>query len=628
MNEFLEQFLVEARELVEQATSDLLMLEAAPSDPERLDGVFRAFHTLKGGASIVDFAPMARAMHAVEDVLSAMRAGDLPVTQKLVGNCLSCLDHVVQWLDTIKETGDLPGSAEADAVLIVARFTADPKPSHTTKAEPIATASPAGAIPPSPPIAVLKEQLSLVALSGDDAEGRIASAARLAANVLRHTARDDEAKKIERALLQTQTSGDSRLLAAAIARAIEHVAETVPAKIPAAAMPGADPTSRTLRVDMERVNDLVNITGELMVARNAVGHIAKLALETKNTLAAAITDEHTKLDRLIETLQRAVRGLRILPLRTVFQRFPRLVREMSESVSKSVRLVMEGEETQADKAIVEMLFEPLLHVVRNAIDHGIEPAEQRAEAGKPRLATVSLRARREGEHVVVEVEDDGGGIDVDKIRKIAAEHHFVSLDALSAMSDTEAVGLIFLPGFSTAREITTLSGRGVGMDAVRTAVERLRGRVIVETRLGMGSTVRFVLPFSVMMTRVVTVEAGGQVFGIPLDAVIETVRIPREQIYSVGSAHAFVLRNQTIPLIELGRTLGHGSDHTSPEVMVVVAASGSWLGGLQVDRLGESMEVMLKPPLGLLSGIPGIAGTAMLGDGSVLLVLSLLDVLL
>jgi two-component system, chemotaxis family, sensor kinase CheA len=269
----------------------------------------------------------------------------------------------------------------------------------------------------------------------------------------------------------------------------------------------------------------------------------------------------------------------------------------------------------------------VLHVVRNAMDHGVEPAEQRAAAGKPSLATLFLRARRDGEHVVVEVEDDGGGIDVDKIRKVVAERRLVSLDVLSAMSDIEVIDLIFLPGFSTARDITDVSGRGVGMGAVRTAVERLRGRVLVETRLGKGSMVRFILPFSVMMTRVLMVEARQQIFGIPLDVVVETVCIRREQIHPVGNAHAFVLRHQTVPLIELGWTVGRGGEHALADATIVVAVRGDQLVGLQVDRLGEPIDVMLKPPGGLLSGMPGIAGTAMLGDGSVLLVLSLQDLL-
>jgi two-component system, chemotaxis family, sensor kinase CheA len=319
--------------------------------------------------------------------------------------------------------------------------------------------------------------------------------------------------------------------------------------------------------------------------------------------------------------------LRVLPLRGVFQRFPRLVREMSESLAKPVRLTIEGDDTQADKAIVEMLFEPLLHVMRNAMDHGVEPGPERALAGKPAVATIHLRARREGEHVVVEVEDDGRGIDVDRIRSVAAERGLSPPDAISAMSDEAVMDLIFLPGFSTAADVTDLSGRGVGMDAVRASIERLGGRVGLETRRAVGSIVRFFLPFSVMMTRVMTVEAGGQMFGIPLDAVVETVRVRREQIQPVGQAHAFVLRDQTVPLVALGPTLGWAKAESAADATVVVTSSGGLLGGLEVDRLGGRMDVMLKPLEGLLSGIPEIAGTTVLGDGSVLLVLDVKEVL-
>lgn len=563
-------------------------------------------------------------MHAAEDILSAVRTGDRPVTQALIGDCLTCLDQVVKWLDAIQDSGELPSGTEADVDDIVARFAAD---SHDTNAEPIAQASAALALVPTSSIAVLKEQISLPAASGDGAEGRRASAGRLAANVLRHLARDNEAEQVERALLQSQTSGGATHLTAAIERAIEQITQPAPSNAIEVPAPQVAPTLRTLRVTTERVNDLVNVTGELIVAKNAVGHIAKLASETNNALAAAIRDEHARLDHLIESLQSAVRAMRVLPLRVVFQRFSRLVREMSESLSKPVRLVTEGEETEADKAIVEMLFEPLLHVVRNAMDHGVEPPEQRVAAGKPSLATLSLRARRDGEHVVVECEDDGNGIDVDKIRKVVAERRLVSLDVLTAMSDIEVINLIFMPGFSTARNITDVSGRGVGMGAARTAVERLCGRVFVETRLGKGSIVRFILPFSVMMMRVLMVEIGRQIFGIPLDAVVETVCIRREQIHLIGSSHAFVLRNLTIPLIELSWTLDRSGEHAPADATIVVVASGDQLVGLHVDRLGTTMDVMLKPPGGLLSGVPGIAGTAMLGDGTVLLVLSIQDVL-
>ncbi len=619
MNEFLEQFLVEARELVEQATADLLALERDPQDRESLDGSFRAFHTLKGGAGIVDFAAMGRAMHAAEDVLSTVRSGDRPVTAATIDDCLACLDQVVRWLDAIEESGELPSGTDAAADRLAARLAGGEATIEAAKAEAPALAMEAK--PSNAAEAILREQIALLAVRGEGLEGRIASAGRVAANVFRHLGHADSAERIAEALADSLASLDSSRLSLAIENAIEGSGDGRAPDPTVAAPVRTDPLSRSLRVDAERVDALVSLTGELTVAKNAIGHLAMLAQAADNPLSDSIVSEHGRLDRLIDGLQRAVLELRILPLRRVFQRFSRLVREMSEALAKPVRLVIEGEETQADKAIVEMLFEPLLHVVRNAIDHGVEPGAERGAAGKSAIATIFLRARREGEHVLVEVEDDGRGIETDRIRRVAVERGLATAETVAGMDDEAALDLIFVPGFSTAPDVTDLSGRGVGMDAVRTSIERLGGRVRLETRPGAGSIVRFVLPFSVMMTRVMTVEAGGQWFGIPLDAVMETIRISREEIRSIGQAQAFVSRNRTVPLIGLAAALGLGKMEQNPDPTVVVASSSGVVGGLEVDRLGARMDVMLKPTEGLLSGIPAIAGTTMLGDGQVLLVL-------
>jgi two-component system, chemotaxis family, sensor kinase CheA len=614
MNEFLEQFLVEARELVEQATSDLLALERAPSDRESLDSAFRAFHTLKGGAGIVDFDAMGRATHAAEEVLSAVRAGERPIAPGLIGDCLSCVDRIVQWLDAIEDNGALPVDADRDAERIVGRLSANSESLSAETESPLA--------PIASPLAILKNQLSLVTDEGPGAQGRMASAARLAVNVLRHLDRFEEAERIAHSVLGSDAQIDRLALVGAIERAVGLLGEEPQFGGIESAANRADPLSRNLRVDAKYVNALVNLAAELTVAKNAVGHIAKLAQEQRNALTSQIRGEHERLDRLVSALQQAVLELRVLPLRNVFQRFSRVVREMSISLAKPVRLSIEGEETEADKAIVEMLFEPLLHVVRNAMDHGVEPGPERAAAGKPTIANLHLRARREGDHVLVEVADDGRGIDVGRLRRVAIERGVASLEAVSAMSDEEAVGLIFVPGFSTAAEISNLSGRGVGMDAVRTSVERLGGRVEVSTAPGVGSTVRFNLPFSVMMTRVMTVKAGGQMFGVPLDAIVETLLVERSDIRSIGRAKAFVLRNRTVPLIELCQTLGlNPSAESETATVVVVGLSGGQWSGLEVDELGERMNVMLKSPEGILSGVREIAGTTILGDGGVLLIL-------
>lgn len=607
MNEFLEQFVLEARELVEQATGDLLALERAPDDKARLDSAFRAFHTLKGGAGIVDFRAMARAVHAAEDALSAVRSGERAISAGLIGDCLTCLDQVVQWLDQIQASGDLPAGSDAAAETVAARFSREdeqPQPQAPAHLSPTARR-------------VLDEQILLIAEPGERGRaGRLASAARVAANVLRHAAREVDAAKIERL-------SD----AAELTNAIEATLGT-PAEPVSASYSAAEGTARTLRVDAGRVDALVNLAGELLVAKNALSHLAKTAEGAGNPLAPALKSEHARLDRLVLRLQESVLGLRVLPLRTVFQRFSRVVREMAVSLEKPANLVIEGEGTEADKTLVEMLFEPLLHVVRNAMDHGIETAAERPTAGKPVVATLGLRARRQGEHVLVEVSDDGRGVDLERVRETAIARGIVTEETASAMAERDIVELVFAPGFSTARELTGLSGRGVGMDAVRTAVQRVGGSVTMESVPGQGTTVRFVLPYSVMMTRVMTVEAGDQMFGIPLEAVVETLRLPRDRIQPIGRAGAFVLRDRTVPLIDLAETLGRPCpDRSGSDAIVVVASLSGQLGAIEVDRIGERLEVMLKPMDGLLSGTPGIAGTTLTGDGRVLLVLDLQDLL-
>jgi two-component system chemotaxis sensor kinase CheA len=625
MNEFIEQFLVECRELVEQATHDLLALEERPQDREPLDSAFRAFHTLKGAAGIVEFQAMARALHAAEDILSRARNGAEPVTAALVGDWLACLDQVERWLDAMQATGEPPADAQAAADALVARFApgADEAPRAAPAAEP----------PPSTPRsadadALLAAQLDLIAGSDPAAAGgpgRIASAIRVAANVLRATGRPEAAERLE--AVARAEDGHPGDVAGAIRSVLAGDATQPGDPAPAAAASGA----RSLRVDVERIDALVNLTAELTVAKNALAHAAAqaAAVETDpQALATMLKAQQAVLDRLVADLQGVVLKIRVLPLRQVFQPFPRLVREMVVALGKPARLVTEGEGTEADKAIVENLFEPLLHVVRNALDHGVESPEVRAAAGKPPSATIRISAARAGEQVLVEVEDDGCGLDLARIRDVALARGVVTRDQLAAMADQAIAGLVFAPGFSTARTVTDVSGRGVGMDAVRRAVESLGGRVTLDSRAGEGTRVRFVLPFTLMMNRVMTVEAGGQLFGIPMEALVETVRLDREQIAPIGAARAFVLRDRTLPLINLADAVGDaGPNAARDHAHVAVVSAGGALGGLEVDRLGEPLDVMLKPMNGLLAGTPGVAGTTLLGDGRVLIVLDVLELL-
>jgi two-component system chemotaxis sensor kinase CheA len=622
MNEFLEQFLIESRELVEQANKDLLTLEHDPANRPVLDSAFRAFHTLKGAAGIMEFTAMARLTHATEDLLAAVRAGDQVLTTAVVNHCLSSLDQIDLWLDWIEAEEALPEDADSITERL-ANDIASPNPSHA-EPEPPAAGPTGGTALADDAIAILREQLALISVPPDaGSSGRLGAAGRVCRNVLRHFGYLEEAGDIETSLALFKT---------VLLTTPPH--DTAPA--PPAGQPEAGPADndlqsappRTLRVEVGRIEEIVKITGELIVAKNALDHIVRF-LDDPENLAQQLQPLNARFNRLTAELLRAVLATRVLPLQRVFQRFPRLVREMALRLQKPVRLVTEGETTEADKVIVEALFEPILHVLRNAIDHGIEPRAERQAAGKPETAIISLRARRDGDQVVIEVEDDGAGIDLAAIRETAIRRRLVTPEAAAQMPEPEILDLIFLPGFSTARALSDISGRGVGMDAVRAAVERLGGRVVLRSVKSVGTTVSFALPFTVMMTRVLTLHAGGQVFGVPFEDVLETVQLPAERVIPIGGTQAITLRGKTIPLINLACALALEATEAAPAVIkaAVVRAGNGEVAALQVDGFGGQLDVILKPMEGLLAGMSGIAGSTLLGDGRVLIVLEVGDLL-
>ena len=546
----------------------------------------------------------------------------------MIDLCLACLDQVGAWIDRMRSSGEIPADADADADDLVRRFATLASPdtaSLAPRGPGDATRRPADSTGLSTiERDLLEAQKLMLAEPAPEAAAaaRLESASRIAANVLRHHGRSLDATDLEGPLQSSLVAGNAEAMIEAIDRILEGLAEPAPER-PGTLSPQAP--EATLRVDVDRIDTLVRLTGELLIAKNAIGHSAALAQGEGDprALAVALKNQHLALDRLIGELQRSVFSLRVLPLQHAFQRFPRLVREMATSLGKPARLMIEGATTEADKTIVEAIAEPLLHVLRNGLDHGLEDASERAALGKPATATIHLRAERQGEHVVIEVEDDGRGIDVARVRDVARQRNAAPEAAIAAMSDEEAINLIFAPGFSTASHVTDLSGRGVGMDIVRNTIERLGGRVSVSSQRQRGTTVRFTLPFTVMMTQVLTVEAAGQVFGVPLEAVVETVRVGRSAIAPVGAARAMVLRDRTLPVIDLGQALGREARASEGDANVLIVAVAGQLGGLEVDRLGDRMDVMLKPPEGLLAGIPGIDGTTLLGDGRVLIVLDL-----
>ena len=385
--------------------------------------------------------------------------------------------------------------------------------------------------------------------------------------------------------------------------------------------------SRSLRVDQGKIDRLMGLIGEMVVARNALPFLARRA-ETvygSRDMAREIKAQHAVINRVTEEMQDSIMQIRMMPISVVFQRFPRLVRDVSRQLGKQVELALEGEDTEADKAIIEALGDPLVHMLRNSLDHGLENPDERRAAGKPAVGRLTIRAHQEGDRILVDIIDDGRGIDPARIRAAAVAKGVVEADAAAAMSDAEAIQLIFAAGFSTAEAVTDLSGRGVGMDAVRNAIQALHGDVALSSTTGVGTRLRITLPLSMAVTRVLVIEAVGQLFAIPVDMVVETTRLSPGDIRGIKTERTILRRDRILPIRELNALLGIPKPariDAAGEQSLLVARLGDQVVALVVDGVRETLDVIQKPLTGVLAGIPAYSGTTLMGDGAVLLVLN------
>jgi two-component system chemotaxis sensor kinase CheA len=387
---------------------------------------------------------------------------------------------------------------------------------------------------------------------------------------------------------------------------------------------------RSVKVDQAKIDQLMRLVGELIVAKNSIPFLARAAEDELDggRIAAALKDHHAVTHRIAEELQETVMEIRMLPVATVFQRFPRLVRDVSRKLGKQVRLVTKGEETTADKDMLESLAEPLVHIVRNSLDHGIESQADRIEAGKPPEGTIVMSATQSVDGVIIEIRDDGAGINPDKLKRKAYERGLIDEDKLETLDHKQALNLVFLAGLSTAEEISDLSGRGVGMDVVRNAIDSLGGSISVDSELGVGTTIRMGLPLSMAVSQLMLVSVAGQRFGIPVEHVRETVRVAQAQVQRIQQAPVIHLRGRVLPLIDLSEQLGFAAaDLDADELAVLVVDLWGQEFGLIVEDLHESLDLVVTPPEGLLARAPGLTGTALLGDGQVLISLNLKEVL-
>lgn len=765
MNALQEQFVTEARELVRQATDDLIALERAGASPERVDRVFRAFHTLKGSAGVVELPAMGVMLHAAEDLLASVRNGALGANAEIVDAALACLDQVSRWVDAFESAGVLPARAGGDGRVMADRLRSlltaaeigraelpaqnsaagggDALPEWATRLigahrdvlrsrlqdrrrvatafcyEPLAdcfyngddplnlmrqvpdllvfdieprqaflplanvdpyacnlrlrgisasdrdtiahifrlvpdqvhivAVSPATLIAPATGGSsdnqilirnVIEAQCDLmrVASRGDDFAGRAGAAARVAANALRQGRYLQSAETVERAGALSLAQRDAGPLLAALEKALAEISVKPSPTVDAIGdRPGATTAKasersaeRVLRVSETKIEALVNLAGELVVARNALAHsVKRIEQELGNDAASSIQRDRDTIERLVAELHGTILQLRMVPVAQLFRSFPRLIRDIARQLDKNVTLVTRGETTEADKTIVDRLFEPMVHLVRNALDHGVENRGQRRAAGKPEAGTVSIVALRMADRLVVEVSDDGRGIDPEVVRRKASEKRILPAGELAALPDGQVIDLVFSAGFSTASAVSDISGRGIGMDVVRTAIEQIGGRVSLESTVGVGTTVRLDLPMTIAMSRIMVVETGGQLFGISMDAVSETMRVAPDRISRIKNNVGFVLRDRVVPIVSLAKRMKlpeQAKDVAAARLLVVLESAGR-IAALEIDAIRDRLDVVLKPMQGLLAGARGYAGTTLLGNGEVLLVLDMKDIL-
>jgi len=585
--ELLEGFLAETTELLEKLDDDLVALEKASDDSELLNRIFRSIHTVKGASSFLGFDLLVKVTHKTEDVLNRLRKGELLVTPEIMDVILEATDLVKVLVSDIK-AGEiqereidgtiaklLPLLAEGVAVAAPqpeAEQAAPPEPQAPTATEP---AAPPAAEPVAAPAAAPKREV--------------------------------------------QPSPPPKSAGGAV------VKKAVSPPKPAEGKGEELSDNTTVRVDIKRLDDLMNQVGELVLERNRMIQINQ-NLQQEGAAKIDFNEEFGKLTKrmnfVTSELQMQVLKMRMLPVEKVFKKFPRIVRSMARDLGKEVDLQIFGEETELDRSVVDEIGDPLIHLIRNAMDHGLEKPEQRVASGKPRTGTLVLSAVHEGNQIIISIKDDGAGIDTDRVGRKALEKGLVTEDQLAAMSQRELFDLIFLPGFSTKDKASDLSGRGVGMDVVRTNIKKLNGLIEIKSEKGQGSEFILRLPLTLAIIQSLLVEVEGEVYSIPLSSVLETLRVDQRAFHVIGGQEVLKLRDMVLPLVRLERVFnvlrqGEQSDFC----YVVVVGSADKRMGLVVTRLVGQQEVAIKSLGNYLANVPGIAGSTILGDGRVALII-------
>jgi two-component system, chemotaxis family, sensor kinase CheA len=570
MAEIVESFIVESNEILEKLGHDLLELEKNSTDKEMHNVIFRAVHTLKGTSSFLGFEQMTHLSHKCEDVLNKIRRGELEVTSDKMDVMFEAYDILKVLLQRIEAKNTEP----VDLASVVERLEA---------------------------IAQGKAVEKVADKGVGDVEAKTPQATpEPSANAEKPQEPPQKQHEEQGARLQEQSE--------------KQGGQPAQTKAP----------DTSIRVDVARLDSLMTLVGELVLGRNRLSQIAHVAGEQYEnaSITRELAETSSHIDFITTELQMAVMKTRMLPISKVFNKLPRLVREVSKEMGKEIELVLVGEETELDKTLVEELNDPMVHLMRNAGDHGVETPQERIAKGKPGKGTVTVKAEHEGNHIVISIEDDGKGMNPDKLRQKALEKGMITEAEARDMTPQEAFKLIFAPGFSTAEKVTNVSGRGVGMDVVRTNIQRLKGTIDIQSEVNKGTKFVIKLPLTLAIIQALLVEVNKEVFSIPLDSVLEVVRVEENDISTINGREVIRLRNSVLPLARLGEVLRAGTNgHATDSKYIVVVGLAEKRLGIIVESLLGQKEVVIKSIGEYLGSIRGIAGSTILGDGRVIMII-------
>ncbi|QOP45202.1 hybrid sensor histidine kinase/response regulator [Sulfurimonas paralvinellae] len=634
--EILQDFLVESFELVEKLDEDLVELESNPEDLELLNGIFRVAHTVKGASSFLNFDVLTHLTHHMEDVLNRARHGELTITPDVMDVILESIDLMKALLETIRDTSSDAGIDVSACVAKLDKITGGTGEVETpTVTTPPEEAGATEEIEAEEEKAEESEEdeIDYENMSPEEVEAEIERLlaqrqeedrkkreAKIAAGESVPQMPDEEEAEEEKAPQEEpKESAPAPTPAPAVKK--EAPKEEAKAAAPAKKTPAA--VEQTIRVDVKRLDHLMNLIGELVLAKNRLIKInddveeryeGEEFLEELNQVVSIVS--------LVTTdLQIAVMKTRMLPIGKVFNKFPRMIRDLSRELNKKIELVISGEETELDKSIVEEIGDPLVHIIRNSCDHGIESPDERLAKGKPETGTIALKAYNEGNQIVIQIDDDGKGLDPEMLKNKSLEKGIITEKEADSMSDKEAYALIFKPGFSTAAAVTNVSGRGVGMDVVKTNIEKLNGIIDIDSEVGKGTSIKLKIPLTLAIIQALLVGVQEEHYAIPLASVLETVRISKDEIYTVEGKNVMRLRDDVLSLVHIGdifevERILDASEHA----YVVVLGLGTSKLGLIVDTLVGQEEIVIKSLGDYLKGIEGIAGATIRGDGGVTLI--------